>query len=382
MPFVERRLPLTGVAVAVLPVCLAVPWLSHLGMPDRGPSIWRSAPFLALSAALLALAASIRLRHGLPSPWQRAAVLVPQLLLALAALIVLGPSTFAPVFAACTLLVLLPDPWSGRGFVAVLAVEVFLLALVSDSLVPVIIRIGHSLAVGLAVYASVRVAELALELNRTRASLASLAVARERTRVSRDLHDSLGQEITAIGLRAELAARLAVEDPDGAAEHLGVIQRITEHTMSTVRRVANGDWQPDLGEEISSGIALLTAAGIRYQLRFGAVVPGHAAEAVSWVVREAVTNVLKHSTARRFLLTTEDLDGWCRLTVENDGVRPATAPPGSGQAGLTARITALGGRLRAGRVGRTRYRLVVEIPTMPSSDAATAAAATASEVPR
>ncbi|MGO1049076.1 sensor histidine kinase [Crossiella sp. CA198] len=382
MPFVERRLPLIGVAVAVLPVCLAVPWLAHVGGPDRAPSIWWSAPFLLLSAALLAVAASIRLRHGLPSPGQRAAVLAPQFLLTIAALIVLGPATFAPVFAACTLLVLLPGPWAGRGFLAVLAVEVFVLALGSDSLVPVFSRIGHSLVAGLAVYATVRVAELALELSRTRASLAGLAVARERTRVSRDLHDTLGQEITAIGLRADLAARLAVTDPGGAAEHLGAIQRITEHTMGTVRRVANGDWQPDLGEEVRSGVALLTAAGIRYQLRFGAALPAHAEEAAAWVVREAVTNVLKHSSARRFLLTTRDQDGWCRLTVENDGVRPATAPPGSGQAGLTARITALGGRLRAGRVGRSRYRLVVEIPSTPPTGSATASAPTASEVPR
>ncbi|GAA2828333.1 sensor histidine kinase [Crossiella cryophila] len=382
MPFVERRLPLTGVAVAVLPVCLAVPWLSHLGVPDRGPSIWWSAPFLAVSAVLLTIAASIRLRRGLPTPRQRVAVLLPQVLLAITALFVLGPTTFAPVFTACTLLVLLPDPWAARGFLAVLAVEVLVLALRPESLVPVFSRIGHLLIAGLAVYATVRVAELALELSRTRASLADLAVARERTRVSRDLHDTLGQEITAIGLRADLAARLTREDPAAAAEHLAAIQRITESTMGTVRRVANGDWQPEFGEELRSAVALLTAAGIRYQLRFGAVVPAHAAETASWVVREAMTNVLKHSAARQVTLTTEDNEGWYRLTVHNDGAHPTTAaaiPPGSGQSGLAARLATLGGRLHASRVDRTCYRLTVEIPTTPPTSPT---APTASEVPR
>ncbi|MCO1579833.1 histidine kinase [Crossiella sp. SN42] len=346
---------LTSLLAIAVPLLVGFPVIGSIVFFDRGPMVIREWVFL-LGLVLLGGAILFRIRRGQPSRAVAAAFVGGQLVVP--ALIIPSPllSCFAMLLTACTLLVVLPAPWDRTSFLVVAAGACLFLNPEHPALILQTVPVG--LVATIALFATIRAAELAQRLARNRHALARLAVAEERLRVARDLHDSLGQELTAAGLRAELAARLTATDPAAAAEQVLAVQRATERALDGVRQVATGLWCPEFDEELERGTTLLEDSGVRAELRLRAPAPPGA----SWALREAITNVLKHSTARRCVVTTEEKDGMFRLTVDNDGVHPATGSPGSGLTGLTERITALGGRIEAGPAGGRRFRLLVELP--------------------
>ena len=321
----------------------------------------RVVPLLALAIAGLVVATVLRLRHRKLSWGTATALLTAQLAVMAAGVLFVGVSPFTGVFTLCTILVVLPARWGAPIFL-VLRVVQFLFTTNIEPVGHAALWFGYGVVVGSAVFAMVWVAELALTLGRTRARLAELAVAQERLRSSRDLHDTLGQELTAIGLRAELAAKLVATDPEQAVRHLTGIQQSTEQTLTTVRRVNHGLWQPRFSSEVDTGVATLAAAGVHCSLSIAAMPDMRGERVAGWALREAVTNVLKHSTARTCRITSQCHDGAFRLTVLNDGVDPATTPSGSGLVGLSDRVAALGGRVATARPRRDRFQLTVEIP--------------------
>lgn len=207
---------------------------------------------------------------------------------------------------------------------------------------------------------------LTVELRATREELARAAVAEERARIGRDLHDILGHSLTAIAVKAGLARRLAerrdsaecgtTENRGEAAEHEGAagqiiteiadIERLAREALGDVRATAAGYRDVSLAGELAVARSVLTAAGIDADLPTAVddVSPA-GREVFGYVVREAVTNVVRHSGANRCVieLTPSSID------ICDDGVgRRPTLQGGTGLRGLAERLEAAGGTLTAG----------------------------------
>jgi two-component system sensor histidine kinase DesK len=244
------------------------------------------------------------------------------------------------------------------------------------------------------------------ELDAAHRLQARLAVAEERLRFARDLHDVMGRNLSVIALKSELAVQLARRGAaDRAVAEMGEVQRIARESQREVREVVRGYREADLHTELDGARGVLQAAGIRCRidLRDAAELPPAAQSALAWVVREATTNVLRHSDARHchVTVTAEPGDragaesragvvgrahgegrdvsggpvagsgmaadtmadgGQVVLVIENDGAR-ATGAGGSGLAGLRERLAVLGGVLDAGPVGDDgRFRVTARVP--------------------
>ncbi|WOI58567.1 histidine kinase [Streptomyces fradiae] len=161
------------------------------------------------------------------------------------------------------------------------------------------------------------------ELDAAHRLQARLAVAEERLRFARDLHDVMGRNLSVIALKSELAAQLSRRGAaDRAVAEMGEVQRIARESQREVREVVRGYREADLHTELEGARGVLAAAGIRCRVDLrdaDAELPAAAQSALAWVVREATTNVLRHSDARH-----------CRVTV---AVAPAGGPAGGPGAG-------------------------------------------------
>lgn len=205
------------------------------------------------------------------------------------------------------------------------------------------------------------------ELDRSRDVEARLAVAEERLRFGRDMHDVLGRNLAVIALKSELAVQLAQRGRPEAADQMVEVQRIARDSQREVREVVRGYREADLAGELAGAQGVLEAAGIdsRVSRTEGAVpaLPEPVQSALGWVVREAATNVLRHGNAKWCAIRLTATDDRAMLAVENDGA-PETpaAPPGSGLAGLRERLAALDGSLEASRTEDGRWLLTASVP--------------------
>jgi two-component system sensor histidine kinase DesK len=191
---------------------------------------------------------------------------------------------------------------------------------------------------------------LNIELRATREQLARAAVAAERERIGRDLHDILGHSLTAIAVKAGLARRLLGRDDAAAAVEIGDVERLAREALADVRATTSGMREVTLAGELAVAGTVLRAAGVSAELpqAIDDVDPA-ARQLFGYVLREAVTNVVRHAGARtcKVLLTAGSIE------ITDDGLavsRNAGAgpEPGNGLVGLAARVTAAGGTFFAG----------------------------------
>ncbi|OKI08635.1 hypothetical protein AMK13_09180 [Streptomyces sp. CB02056] len=248
---------------------------------------------------------------------------------------------------------------------------------------------------GIVVYGMARLADLIAELRAARTELAELAVDRERLRFARDLHDLLGSSLSVAALKCQLVERLAVEHPERARAELAEVLALVRQAMADTRRLSSGDVRMSLAREARSAVAALRAAGIEVEADLDCEGLRPELDAVlATVLREAVTNLLRHSTARRCGIRAgrDDL-GTVRLVVSNDGVPDETGDvpselgegpdepggvarePGGGRGigNLTERLRSVGGRLTAERDGAGWFRLAAVVEAAPARSAARAA---------
>ena len=186
------------------------------------------------------------------------------------------------------------------------------------------------------------------ELQLTREALAVAAVAAERERIGRDLHDILGHSLTAITVKAGLARRLVGRDDAAAAAEIGAVEQLAREALVDVRATASGFRQVSLAGELAIAGSVLEAAGVTARLPDdveAAVqrIDPSARALLGYVVREAVTNVIRHAHARTCTITL----GPGSVQIVDDG-RAAPGPPGNGLGGLADRVGAAGGTLTAG----------------------------------
>jgi two-component system, NarL family, sensor histidine kinase DesK len=192
--------------------------------------------------------------------------------------------------------------------------------------------------------------------------LAELAVANERSRIAADLHDILGHSLTVVTVKAELAQRLLDVDLEKARVELRDLERLARDALSDVRATALGVRGISLPGEIAAAREALAAAHVVAELPGAAdeVPTGHR-ELFAWTIREAVTNVVRHSRAQRCEVRLAP--GSVEIVDDGPGDGPA-APDGQGLAGLRWRAEAVGASLTVGRrEGGPGFRVRVEVPS-------------------
>ncbi|GHC72796.1 sensor histidine kinase [Streptomyces cinnamoneus] len=202
-------------------------------------------------------------------------------------------------------------------------------------------------------------------LREARATVAHLAANEERLRLARDLHDLLGHSLSLVTLKSELAGRMLPDRPEEAAQQVADIERVSRQALVDVREAVSGFRRPTLEAELAGARTALAAAGIAVDLT-GTTdahpdLPPDEEGALAWALREAVTNVVRHSGAHRCEVSlAEDGDEMC-LTVTDNGRGPGGSP-GNGLTGLTERLALADGRLETGAAPRGGFRLRACVP--------------------
>ncbi|WP_248001106.1 histidine kinase [Streptomyces sp. RPA4-5] len=171
------------------------------------------------------------------------------------------------------------------------------------------------------------------ELNTTRQELARSAVEKERLRFSRDLHDLLGHTLSVVVVKAEAVRRLAPRDLDAALAQATDIEAVGRQALTEIREAVSGYREGSLTTELDSARSALEAAGIEPVVRqAGPPLPPQAGALLGWVVREGVTNTVRHSGATRCEIAVHADAERVRLTITDDGRGPlssgAAAAPG------------------------------------------------------
>ncbi|RDV43937.1 two-component sensor histidine kinase [Leifsonia sp. ku-ls] len=210
-----------------------------------------------------------------------------------------------------------------------------------------------TVSIGVMMSAFARQIDALRRLRNAQGEIARLAVIEERARFSRDMHDVLGHSLTVVTVKSELARRLVAVDPARAADEIADIERLSRSALADLRAAVAGYREMSLSTELASAQASLAAADIQAHLpRNGEEVAPELRELFGWVLREGVTNVIRHSGSRNCWVTV----GPDRLDIEDDGrgTSAATTPapvgssavpadtPGSGLAGLRARAAQVG----------------------------------------
>lgn len=228
---------------------------------------------------------------------------------------------------------------------------------------------------GMVTAAVLALSETVRELRATREELARAAVERERLRFSRDLHDLLGHTLSVIVVKSEAARRIAHRDLGAAMTQITDIESVGRQALAEIREAVTGYREGSLATELDRARSALTAAGIEPVVRqSGPPLTARTEALLGWVVREAVTNAVRYSAARRCEITVESGEEQVRLRVGDNGRgvddrsssdAATSGVGGTGLKGLTERLAAAGGSLTAGPGPRGGFLVTAELPAEP-----------------
>jgi len=251
--------------------------------------------------------------------------------------------------------------WMAVGWLALTLVVLLLTGMLAARPVFLIIPVGVGVVTALIRWIDDR-------QDRHMAVAQELNLVAERERVARDVHDVLGHSLTVITVKSELAERLVDADPEAAKAELAQIRSMTRESLAEIRATVAGLRVARLGDELEHAGAALRDAGIEAEVpdEVDVVDPRHRL-VLGWVLREAVTNVVRHSRASRCTVQL----GSASLVVIDDGVGPghaATSPSGglswgrrsgTGLTGVAERVRGAGGTLSitAAEGGGTRLEV-------------------------
>jgi two-component system sensor histidine kinase DesK len=222
----------------------------------------------------------------------------------------------------------------------------------------------ETLTIGVAMAGMTGIIRMNRELREAREEISRLAVTEERLRFARDLHDLLGHSLSVIVLKAELASKMASRAPERTEAEVQDIERVARDALREVREAVAGYRQPSLSQELANARTTLAAAGIEVRVDVAAGAFAATVDStLAWAVREAATNVIRHSQARHvaFRLGRDEGEVW--LDVTDDG--PGGAEPsggGTGLRGLGERVQAQGGALEFGPRAEGGFRVAVRLP--------------------
>jgi two-component system sensor histidine kinase DesK len=349
----RRSIPSLAFLVYLLYVVQAVGQYSH-----GASAIWGYAILAAFCVCILLIAMDIR--HG----FRRGFWILYGILVAL--FVAELPFAHAAAFVMCLYI----------AAIAVAALRVRAIAVVvglalAALLVPVAISSWHDSfgtalnrvtpiaipVVGIVTYVVVQIVEANRAIAEARAEVARLAAENERIRIARDLHDLLGHSLTTITVKAGLAGRLGRADPARALQEIAEVEALARRSLADVRAAVANYRDVTLAGELATGRELLLAAGIDADLprSIDAVGDTHQ-ELFGWVVREGLTNVVRHARASSCAVRLSS----CGVEIVDDGVG-GSGQPGSGLSGLRERAAAVGGVLEAGPHQPRGWRLRVSL---------------------
>jgi two-component system, NarL family, sensor histidine kinase DesK len=312
----------------------------------------------AIVAVFLALYAWVWLTEG--------SVLIPIALIAVlgvvGAYINSGTTVFLIFVSAFAAHVLPPGRalWVVAGLAAIVAViGLTLPAPMPYGLAAVLPAFLFVIVIGLAEIYNAQRIKADARLRLAQDEIERLATAAERERIARDLHDLLGHTLSVIVLKAELASRLMDRDPQRAATEVAEVERISRTALTEVRAAVQGYRGQSLARELEGARRTLAAAGIAVETEIDAVeLPGPRDEVLALAVREAITNIIRHSSASSVRIELHSQRDGVRLTVADDG-NGGDAPEGSGLRGMRERLAAFGGSLERDTTAGTRLQIVL-----------------------
>jgi two-component system sensor histidine kinase DesK len=329
------------------------------------------------AAAGMAVLVALQIYHGAPRtdgapPPARWLTLSAQSLLVYLPVPIFGMDWIgmSSYLAACVLAVLRP-PASWLLFAGIIATLPPILAalsgqtwFLSDPLWSSVWFVPATLWTVLIFRGPMLLAASAVQLRSARNELIRMLLVQERLGVARDVHDLLGSSLSAVALKADLAQRLLDRDPQRAQAELADAVSLADRAIVEARALSGEEQDTSLAQELASARSMLAAASIRADVAaFPGGLPARTDTALAIVVREAVTNVLRHSAARHCTITVSFDDGTARLRITNDGVSiHAGAGTGTGIGNLSARVRALGGQLSAAPQGDRGFGLLAEVP--------------------
>jgi two-component system sensor histidine kinase DesK len=222
---------------------------------------------------------------------------------------------------------------------------------------------------GLDMIGFIRLSDALRELQGAREELARQAVTEERLRMARDLHDLLGHTLSLITLKSELAGRLLAKDPHAATREVHEVERVARQALHEVREAVAGYRQRTLLGELDGARQILEVAEVISTVEYEhQSLPPDIDAVLAWVVREGVTNVIRHSRAKHCLIKIMFTDEYVHAEVSNDGYpreKSSTTRTGTGLSGLSERVTKMGGNIEAGPQSISNdsgFRIKVRIP--------------------
>lgn len=197
-------------------------------------------------------------------------------------------------------------------------------------------------------------------LARSHEEIERLAARAERERIARDLHDLLGHTLSVVALKAELTGKLIGRDAIEAGAEVREVARIARNALAEVRAAVHGYRTGSFSGELANARVACAAAGIELEADIGCECsPAQSAVFVP-VLREAVTNVIRHAHARKVGVSLARVRGGVRLAIRDDG-RGGRVREGHGIAGMRERLLAAGGRLRL-EAGNAGVSLFADLP--------------------
>lgn len=199
------------------------------------------------------------------------------------------------------------------------------------------------------------------KLRKANEEIEHLAKLAERERIARDLHDVLGHTLSVITLKSELAGKLVDRDPQRAGKEIREVEEISRQALSEVRDAIRGYRSKGLVAELAQAKSTLETAGVTVQCDAADTmkIPAMQESVLSLVVREAVTNVVRHAQAHTCSLRLDQQNGSCLLEIHDDGRGSSTAE-GNGLRGMRERVEMLGGTLN--RETSSGTRLTITLP--------------------
>lgn len=272
-----------------------------------------------------------------------------------------------PGFLAGSTLLVLPAfvAWAAFGAVVV-SMGALQTIFTPEAPISVVYSSISTVVTGLVVYGLTRLAMLVVELHKARAEMAQMAVVRERLRFARDLHDLLGYSLSAVTLKSELAHRLVNKNPDQAKDELVEILGIARQALADVRMVSSSYRDLSIDDECRSARWVLAAADVEVRMTLCyRELPIAVSTVLATVLREGITNLLRHSKAEWCAVTVRQEPDAATIEIVNDGVRPVSVDSGShggGLQNLSSRAAELGGELESERCDEDRFRLYATIP--------------------
>jgi two-component system sensor histidine kinase DesK len=230
-------------------------------------------------------------------------------------------------------------------------------------MVHVLVVFGVGLMAGFSNYLYVRGARRDVELRLSQSEVRRLATLAERERIGRDLHDLLGHTLSLITLKSELAKRLALADPARAQQEMEEVERVARHTLAEVRSAVTGLRAGDLASELVSARLMLEASGIALSVELpdGLDLPEQTEASLALVLREAITNIHRHSraTEARVIITRNGQEFSMRIVDNGCG---GLAAHGNGVSGMRERVRQIGGRLAIDSPAKQGTALEIGIP--------------------